>query len=73
MADTSDGCILEWDVTKADKYFRIWQVISNRRKALKQFNRWLETVIAQSKYSAAEHYQPVIVEVRFQYLSLTNW
>ena len=55
MADTSDGCILEWDIIKADKYFRIWQMISNRCKALRQFNRWSETVIAQSKYSAAEH------------------
>ena len=72
MADISDGFILEWDIIKADRYFRIWQMISNRCKALRQFNRWLGMVIGQSKYSAAEHYQPVIVEVRFQYVSLTN-
>jgi hypothetical protein len=65
MADISDGFILEWDIIKADRYFWIWQMISNRCKTLRQFNRWLETVIAQSKYSVAEHYQPVIVEVRF--------
>ena len=65
MADISDGFILDWDIINADRWFRIWQMISNRCNALRQFNRWLETVIAQSKYSAAEHYQPVIVEVRF--------
>ena len=72
MTDISDGFILEQDISKADRYFRIWQMISNRCKTLRQFNRWSETVIAQSKYSAAEHYQLVIVEVRFLYVSLTN-
>ena len=48
----------------SDGFILEWDII--------KADRWLEMVIAQSKYSAAEHYQPVIVEVRFQYVSLTN-